>query len=406
MSFSYTVTQLKQDLTSALHGTTLNKVQSPNGLIQRAGADLLLELDPMETKRIVELASPIYANVYDYYLPDDLKGTKIIDIRPQANRTLFDRYLQEYNQAFSLNKRYKLQPNFTIQYNTGFKTIRIDNNLLLQGVELSPASEPVDTGTWSSLTGASNLRADYLQYTDGQDSSLTFDIDASGTATVVSALSNPIDCSGQNNESKIFFFVYLPTASAFSQISIRWGSSVGDYWTQTMNSTNVGTVFQNGWNLLMADWETAVPTGSPDNTNIIGLGVTFTYTGVAQTGVRLNSIYSRLGIISDIEYYSKYLYQDAITGAFQETITDDSNIINLDTESRNLLYLLTGTYMVQQVQGLDAMFFDSNHFQEKYQKAMALYKGQYKSEWAKPRSVYYNLPNPSNKQWYGGRINY
>lgn len=76
MSFSYTVTQLKSDLTSALHGTTLNKVQNVNGMIQRASADLLLEVDPMETKRIVPLFTPIFNKVYDYALPSDLKGNK------------------------------------------------------------------------------------------------------------------------------------------------------------------------------------------------------------------------------------------------------------------------------------------------------------------------------------------
>ena len=127
MSFSYTITQLKSDLTSSLHGTTLNKVQNVNGMIQRAGADLLLQLDPQETKRIVPLTTPIFNNVYDYQLPTDLKGTKIIDIRPQANRTLLDRYVQGYGQDFDINKAYTLQPNITVQFNQGLKFIRIDN---------------------------------------------------------------------------------------------------------------------------------------------------------------------------------------------------------------------------------------------------------------------------------------
>ncbi len=123
--------------------------------------------------------------------------------------------------------------------------------------------------------------------------------------------------------------------------------------------------------------------------------VIWNYVGAAQDGVLLNSIYSRLGVISEIEYYSKYLYQDAITGAFQETITDNSNIINLDTETRNLLYLLTCNYAVQQIQGLDALFFDDQFFQQKYNLALAEYKAQYKSEWQKPKSTYYSMPNAS-----------
>jgi len=402
----YTVSNLKADLTAALHGTTLNKVQSVNGLIQRAGSELLLEVDPMETKRIAELASPIFAKIYDYALPVDLKGTKIIDIRPQANRNILDRYVQEYNQEFSLNKEYVMNPNFTVQHNTGLKTIRISNNLLINGLLLNLADDISSNGTWVVSGGGSNLRQDYLRYVDGCESSIAFDI-AGTQAILTNSTMTPIDCSTQSNESHIFFFVYLPTAAPFATIQIKWGTDAANYWTQILNQTNVGTVFEDGWNLLDADWKSAAVFGAPSNTSIGYLQITYSYALSTQTAVRLNSIYSRLGIISEIEYYSKYLYQDATTGAFQETITDDSNLINLDTESRNLLYLLTGVHIVQQIQGLDAMFFDSNFFQQQYDRELAMYKAQYKSEWQKPRSQYYSMPNPSNKDRMGwNRFNY
>jgi hypothetical protein len=402
---SYTVSQLKQDLEASLHGTTLNKVVGVNNIIQRAGSDLLLELDPMETKRIVQLASPIQQNVYDYYLPPDLKGTKIIDIRPQANRTTLDRYEQVYNQDFSLNKDFSRQPNFTIQYNTGLKTIRIANNLIINGILLNSADTVSGDGLWVASNGASNLGQDNLQFVVGS-SSLVFDTDNSGIATLTNNSFPAIDCSAQNNQSQIYFFTYLPIAAEFTNIQIKWGSSPTDYWIQILNSTNVGTVFQDGWNLLQANWETAPTIGTPDNTKISYLQITWNYTGNGQLGVRLNSINSRLGVISEIEYYSKYLYRDAVTGNFQETITDDSNIINLDTETRNLIFLLTGYHAVQQIQGLDAMFFDSQFFGEKYQEALVRYKAQYKSEWQKPKSIYYRQPVQSYRKWIGWRYNY
>ena len=401
----YTIQQLKTDLSASLHGTTLNRVQSVNALIQRASSDLLLEVDPQETIRIQQLVSPIFNHVYDYYLPVDVKGTKVIDIRPQANRTLLDRYLQEYNQAFSLGKEHANNPNMTIQFNSGLKTIRIQNNLLINGIQLNSADSVFGDGTWVGSGDASNLRDDYLQFVTGS-SSVEFDI--TGTQAILTNNSiAPQDCSAQNNQGQIFFFTYLPIASVFSTIQIKWGSDASNYYMKTLNTTNVGTVFNNGWNLLAADWETATIVGTPDNTKISYLQVIWNYSASTQAGLRLNSIYSRLGIISEIEYYSKYIYQDALTNAFQETITDDSNIINLDTESRNLLFLKAGEYMVQQVQGLDAMFFDANHFGQRYLKDVALYKAQYKSQWQKPRSTYYQMPNPSNKDRMGGnRFNY
>ena len=81
---------------------------------------------------------------------------------------------------------------------------------------------------------------------------------------------------------------------------------------------------------------------------------------------RINLVECILGTILEYEYYSKYLFRDAVTGAFQETVTDDSNLINLDTESYNLLFNLTTFLAVQQQQGLDAMFYDGNFFGQAY----------------------------------------
>ncbi len=148
MSFTYNITALKADMSASLHGTTLNRLGGVNNIIQRAGSELLLEIDPMETKRIVQLASSIFNSVYDYTLPVDLKGTKVIDIRPQANRTYSDVYSNVYNQAFSVWKTYTLQPNFSVQFNTGLKTIKIDNNLIIQGVSLNSADVIKGNGTW------------------------------------------------------------------------------------------------------------------------------------------------------------------------------------------------------------------------------------------------------------------
>ena len=411
MSFSYTITQLKSDLTSSLHGTTLNKVQNVNGMIQRAGADLLLQLDPQETKRIVPLTTPIFNNVYDYQLPTDLKGTKIIDIRPQANRTLLDRYVQGYGQDFDINKAYTLQPNITVQFNQGLKFIRIDNNLLPQGLILNQADTVSGNGTWvTDNTNAVNPTQNNINFmTDSSSVSVNLNAAANpSTGYIQNSTMTAQDMTNLYLQGWMFYYVYLPTAANFTSVNLQWGSSTGNYWTATSTTNQDGTAFVNGWNLIAVQWTgSTASVGSPVYTAVNFLKVSFVYNGTAMNGLCINSFNCQLGALSEIVYYSKDLYTNAQTGAFQETITDDSNIINLDTEARNLLYLLAGTYMVQQVQGLDAMFFDSNFFQQKYQTALASYKSQYKSEWQKPRTTYYGLPNPSNQRWMNGnRYNY
>jgi len=74
-------------------------------------------------------------------------------------------------------------------------------------------------------------------------------------------------------------------------------------------------------------------------------------------------------------------------------VTDDSNLINLDTESYNLLLNLVAYYSLQQQQGLDAQFYDGNFFLQEYTQALAAYKAMYKSEIQKPQSTYYATPS-------------
>jgi len=92
------------------------------------------------------------------------------------------------------------------------------------------------------------------------------------------------------------------------------------------------------------------------------------------------------------EYYSKYLFRNASTGTFQETVLDDSDLINLDTDSYNLLTYQVLYQATQQQQGLDAVFYDGTFAKQQYDMGVLRYKAMYKSEVQKPQSVYYQMP--------------
>ena len=110
---AYSALTAKSELEAMLHGTTLNQVQNINGVFNRAARQLLLDIDPQETKRISPFTSPIFNGVFYYSLPTDIKGNRVVDIRPQANRTPIEKFAQVYNQAFDLFKNWTLQLNFT-----------------------------------------------------------------------------------------------------------------------------------------------------------------------------------------------------------------------------------------------------------------------------------------------------
>lgn len=402
---SYSISQLKNDLEGMLHGTTLDQITALDSLINRAARQLLMDVDPQETKRIEDFPDPIFDGVYDYPSPADLKGNKVIDIRPQVSRTAVDNYIQTYNKTFDLTKIQTNQPEFTINFNTGIKSLRLASPQLQAGIVINQANTSTSNGTWAVGGNASTLTNDNINWVSG-GSSLQFDLDSTGIDPSTGYLEctgmTAVDLSDMEDQGTFFLYTYLPNPTDIDSVKLTWGSSSTDYWERTATVTQVGSVFQTGWNLLQFDWLGATSAGSPDSANVDYLKVTYTYDGTLQTAVHLNNITCRMGAIMEIEYYSKFLFRDAITGAFQETVTDDSNLINLDTESYNLLTYQVGLLAIQQQSGAEGST-DYQFMTTLYAQNLRRYKDMYKSEITQPQQAYYNLPNNNYRRWFGRR---
>ncbi len=401
---SWSVLDAKAELIGALHGTTLNQIQNIDGIFNRAARQLLLDLDPQETKRIIETTTPIYSSVYDYACPADLKGNKVIDIRPQVGRLPSDIFVQLYNKPFDANKESVQQQGFTMNFDTGVKTIRVNNPLLSAGVTINEADTTNSNGLWSAVAPASNLSDDSTNFASGA-SSLKFDLSGTGGYLENSTMSS-VDLTDYLNQASLFTYVWLPTGTDFTSFELRWGSDSTNYWTKTVTSTQQTTAFENGWNLLSFNWLTATKVGTPDVTAINYLRIVFNTNGAVQTGVHFDNVVCRLGQIMEIIYYSKYLFKDAITLAFQETVSDDSNLINLDTESYNLFFNLLCYLTGQQQQGVNATIYDAKFFQQAYVLGVQRYSAMYKSEIIFPRSTYYSLPKSGYNRYFNRRTNY
>ena len=396
---SYTVQNLKTELEAIFHGTTLNQVVAVDELIYRAGRQLLLDIDPQETKRIALLANPLFDSVYDYASPTDLKGNKIIDIRPQVNRQADDIAIQQYNRDFDLSKITK-GGQFTTNISSGIKTIRISLPNLQQGVTIDTCDQL--TG-WAGNANAANLAIDNVNFASGSGA-LKFDgvAGANPTAVYVQKTITALDLSTHKNQSTIFAYVYIPNPANVVTVSLLLASAGGSY-SKTVAATQQGNAFSTGWNLLAFDWASAVAIGSPDASAITSVRLTINTNGTATTGFRVDGIVSRLGKYFEIEYYSKFLFRDALTSAWQETVTDDSNIINLDTESYNLLLDQCAIKGSQQIQGFSSVAFDASFFQNDYTNNVQRYKNLYKSEVQKPQSRYYNLKRGGYNDFVGFR---
>ncbi len=403
MAYPYSITRLEADLGGVLHGTTINQITNLYGLIDRAASQFLLECDPNESIRMIPFPSVIYNEVYDYAVPTDLKGNKVLDIQPQVDRTGVDIWTQSYIQAFDVAKTTALSNGFDINFNSGLKTIRINAPYLPVPVVLNSASQTTaGNGTWTVGGDASNLSVNNTNFV-ATPSSLQFDLSgATGTGYLQISNMPAVDLSLLVNQTVQFLYTYLPTGTDFSSINFRFGSSSSNYYSYTATVTQQNVAFGNGWNLLAFPWLGSSTVGTPNSASITYLRVTWNYTvGHAQTAVLLNNIVANLGRILNVVYYSKYMFSDAITGAYKERVTDVSDIINLDTEAYAIFFNLVAFLAMQQQQGLDAAFYDGNFFLQQYQMGLLRYKQMYPSQQQKAQSVYYKMINGNN---YYGRL--
>lgn len=403
----YSIDSLQQELEGMMHGTTLNQITNPFGAWDRAGRRVLGDVDPQETK-IVSQFGKVYDGVFDYPLAADVKGNKIVDFFPQANRQPWQTFTQVYNKQFDRYKNFTLVPDFTPRYSGGVRTVRLSINGLNTGIQLNSASGYNTNGTWVAGTNVSNVGTNNLYMTDGAPGSVSFQLNQTGVPGSVGSISNStmsaIDLTNQYNNADEFFNFYIPNASGITSVSYRFGSSAGNcYDSGAISLDQMGDAFVDGWNLVSKNWASFSTVGTPVITAINYIQVSFTYDGTLQTQVLLNQFYSRLGVIFNQEYYSKYLFRDAITDEFKENTTDVSDLVNLDTDGVNLLLYAMLGMVAQQVQGADALYYDANEAEQRYQAELANYKGKYKSELSKPHTSYYAQPRASYRRFFGRR---
>ena len=394
MALTKTISDAKTDLDGILKGTTTDQITSINSLFNRAGRQILLDIDPQETKKLE--AFNLYDSVFDYAAPADLKGKKILDIRPQINRRIRDNFSQYHDEEFD---QYKLAAGsrfsnrFNVRYNNGTKFVRVDK-VLTAGVKINTLDTISDNGTWAVTGDGENLRQDKVNKEEG-GGSLRFDADGIGTTIIMTNSDmTKIDLSTHEDQSGIFAQFFFPLASAITSVNLEWGSSTTKHWSRTVTAPHFGS-FRDGWNQLRFDWDGATETGSPvtaDAEAIDHLKATITYDGTADTDFRMDVVESILPEIWEFVYYSKFIFQTS-AGVFIEDTTKNDDKINLDTESYNLFIYKSAEFAAQQVETLGG---DLEYFNALYNDALRKYKSQVKSETIEPQSEYYRMTN--NKQ--------
>lgn len=387
-----TLSDLKNDITSAMHGTSLRVCTDINNTIKNAALRMLLRVDPKSTIRSEPITNAVYDKIYNYICPEDLK--KIIDLQPQAvERPFWEDLTLRYTQQFDMRKNNRNNMAQVMYANTG-KYLRIAKDVgKFNGVLDVGQQVTSSIGTWTTGGSATGLIDNTLNYVQGF-SGIQFDLDGSSTQGYIEiTFNNTVDLETIENFGSLFMWTFLPDASAITSLVIDFGQSQTDKWSKTMTSQQAQLEFRDGWNLTRADWNAVTTTGSPDASAISYLRVSVNYDSTPQTALVYNGISAKFGKNYDLVYYSEYLFRSATTGTWKMSPDDDTDIINVDPLAYQILLNECCVSVAQEAKGRNmasdvayfkGLLFGSNAIPKERQGSTIglydAYEAQYPSE--------------------------
>jgi len=383
------LTNLRDEIAGMTHSGTVNKIRNFNDVCKRAAGNVIAKIDPRETRRITNLTNAIHDDVYNYTAPSDLK--RVIDLRPQINRSPVDNFSQWFSEEFDKFKD-SWDNLFQVRHNDGTKSLRISKNISPAPKTLNSMNSLTENGDVAIVGTAENLKIDTLHYVTGTKS-IQFDCPASGDGIQITDMQE-VDLDTHDEVSEHFIRVYLDKQTDLdnlTSITPIWGDDLtANLWTGVAQTEQAdGTAFRIGWNILRVPWNTATETGTVDPETIDNLKLTFATTG-ALTNVRVDLWTSSIGKIFEIEYYSKYLFRST-AGTWKEKPTNDEDLINLDSDTFNIFTYEVLKESAQQMQGSDAVF-DIKYAESQLEILYRKHKENTPTEKIRPQAIYYKLP--------------
>ena len=385
-----TLTQIKAILGRKFRGANIDDVQgiSDYTLFQEAASNLLSEIDPYETVRHGEIN--LFNEIYDYGLSSaapDLKGKKILDIRPQGKRTSADDFRQTFTEDFDRDKEFE-NDWFSVEFDEGTKFLRVNKS-----VSNSIGVTDTEDSSYTATSGVSNITEDTILQLGGQKS-LRFDV-ASGSNLLTWA-GNGLDLTTHELKSSLFLEVYWPDASIITSITLRIGSSATDYFEIT-GAIHFGSA-RNGVNLYRFDWNGATETGSVGITAVDYARYAIVTTSV-DTDIRIGKLSSKLPSPHEIVYYSNALFRPTSGSTWKTIPTADTDIINLETEAQNIFLNECCEIIAEDLtlDGEDQKFYTHLHGDGQKTGLYDQYETDKPSEAIRPSSRWYSRPRGSGK---------
>lgn len=350
---SFTLTEVENNLVGLAHSGTLDKVRNKYHLMERAANNVISRIRPLETMRVATLASTVHDAQLDYALPADFGS--LVGIYPQAERKLDDdgqRILAE-----NFDRRQKLDDKvLSIEGKNGSKIVRINWNVKTPKT-LHNMNGITANGTWSAVSGATNVATDTIYKYSGSGS-IQLDVASSGDG-IQNITMSQVDLSNEDEIADVYIPFYIKDSTDlanFTSVVFVWGNDLTtNYWTGVTQTANAdGTAFRVGWNVVKVPWSTATETGTVAPATIDSAQVTFNVGG-AITDLRVDNIVFSIGYPFDIKYYSKFLFKTS-AGTWISQPTTGTDVVVLDNDAYNIFLYECLDEMAHQFEGEDSAF--------------------------------------------------
>lgn len=292
----------------------------------------------------------VFTGVYEYPTPSDFFD--VINIQRQDSPRDYLRVKPEdfwsnfdtYSEVLSVDT-------YRTNHSILFKTSDISAVQVINDCDSLTAN-----GTWAAegSTDASNVTLESVNMTEGSGA-ISFDVVVGGSGNDYAAVQNStmtqVDLTDYANKGTVFIDLYIPSVTALSSITLRWGNDSSNYYSRTVTAQFNGNAFRVGVNTLGFAWSGSTETGSVTDTTIDYLNVRVTYTAsyTSQTGFILDNIRVVNPYRMSLRYYSTYFVVDA-AGAYAtkfSAITDSTLLDNADDDVL-YYYALADAYWIKE----------------------------------------------------------
>lgn len=354
----YTVYNIAKDVTRKIHGGDIPDLQAA---LDEGRRNMIKNIQPTEMIRKAYMEQALYDQVHKYAIPYDMSYDNLIEIKLVSNYRNVDTlnhplelvYRRRFDQ-YRKNARNVI----AIEYENGVKYALINHPKGLkecQHLMVNDVNSLTANGSWNVGGNVINLRLDELNHIT-RNASLSFDInDSSSTGFIENFTMNPVDMSDYLNVGACFSWLSLPIPKEMVAVKITLGSNqtnlTTDFYTSTINQPHDNNEFVDGWNLLKYMLNDLSSVGNPNPKSIGFVRFDFTTTGKPIPSCNIDNIVIRKGVVYEMLYDSAFCVIDAISGAWKQFTTTNSDILPVEEDTYQILMLETAVSVQKELYG-------------------------------------------------------